>query len=284
MPILTYGSEIWICDFKMNFEKIDNSSFEKLQNMILKNILGVHGKASNLAVRCELGTMPVCIRSYKLLYKYFLRLQSFDEHPDSLHSILRAAFKEDQLLNSHNISSLTGTLSQVKKTIKLNDSCNSFIEFSDVLENFYKSKVLNELDHIKKNNSGKLLFYSKLFGDYILKDYLSFDMPKSLRSLLTRIRISAHPLNIETGRYSKPIIPSKERFCKFCTNEVEDELHFLFQCNTYNNIRIKYEIQTLNNTQIEDFMNPKTCQKTKKICNFIKEALSKRENQIAHQD
>ena len=30
-------------------------SLKKMQNVILKNILGVHGKSSNLATRCELG-------------------------------------------------------------------------------------------------------------------------------------------------------------------------------------------------------------------------------------
>ena len=50
--------------------------------MIFKNNLGVHGKASNLAVRTKMGSLPVCIKAYKILYKYYLRLQSFDEHPD----------------------------------------------------------------------------------------------------------------------------------------------------------------------------------------------------------
>jgi hypothetical protein len=42
-PILTYGPEVWITDFKPNFEVLD--SLKKTQNMILKNILGVHGKS-----------------------------------------------------------------------------------------------------------------------------------------------------------------------------------------------------------------------------------------------
>jgi hypothetical protein len=34
-PILTYGSEVWISDFKLNFDSIDKLPFEKVQNMII---------------------------------------------------------------------------------------------------------------------------------------------------------------------------------------------------------------------------------------------------------
>jgi hypothetical protein len=34
--IITYGSEVWISDFKSNFDTLDKIQFEKTQNMILK--------------------------------------------------------------------------------------------------------------------------------------------------------------------------------------------------------------------------------------------------------
>ena len=76
---------------------------------------------SNLAVRTEMGSLPVCIKTCKLLYKYYLRLQSFDEHPDSFHSILRAAYKEDSELSPCNKSAscLTNTLKMFKSILKL---------------------------------------------------------------------------------------------------------------------------------------------------------------------
>ena len=74
-PILTYGSEVWLSEFKPNFEAfIDKSKLDKTQNSIFKNILVVHGKSSNLAVRCELGTLPIRIKCYQLMYKYYERL------------------------------------------------------------------------------------------------------------------------------------------------------------------------------------------------------------------
>jgi hypothetical protein len=52
------------------------------------------------------------------------------------------------------------------------------------------------------------------------------NLTRSERSLLTKIRVSAHSLAIETWRYSRPKIPASERFCKFCKNVMEDEKHF----------------------------------------------------------
>ena len=61
---ITYGSEIWLTDFNLNLDTLDKLPFEKVQNMIFKNILGVHGKASNLAINAELGTFPACFISF----------------------------------------------------------------------------------------------------------------------------------------------------------------------------------------------------------------------------
>ena len=61
-------------------------------------------------------------------------------------------------------------------------------------------------------------------------------LPPYLRVPHTKLRISAHPLRIETGRYNLPApLSVEERVCWFCTEEpiVEDELHFLFNCHSY---------------------------------------------------
>ena len=55
---------------------------------------------------------------------------------------------------------------------------------------------------------------------------------------MTKLRISAHKLAIETGRYARPFIPSNMRKCLLCdSGEVEDEFHFLFNCTSPKNER-----------------------------------------------
>ena len=54
-----------------------------------------------------------------------------------------------------------------------------------------------------------------------------------LRRNFTKLRISAHNLAIETGRYTKPIqTPIEKRICFHC-KEIESEFHFIFNCSLY---------------------------------------------------
>ena len=54
IPIMTYGLEIWISEIKIDFNVIDKLLLEKIKNMIFKNILGVHSKASTLPYKLNL--------------------------------------------------------------------------------------------------------------------------------------------------------------------------------------------------------------------------------------
>lgn len=46
--------------------------------------------------------------------------------------------------------------------------------------------------------------------------------------MLTKFRISAHDLKIERGRYLG--LPVEERLCDLCKKNIEDEIHFMFNC------------------------------------------------------
>ena len=56
------------------------------------------------------------------------------------------------------------------------------------------------------------------------------------RKAMTRLRISAHRLAIETGRYTKT--PIEKRVCTTCEGQIiEDEYHFLMKCKRYDGAR-----------------------------------------------
>ena len=61
-------------------------------------------------------------------------------------------------------------------------------------------------------------------------------IPK-FRIALSKLRVSAHILEIEAGRWKKPTQTSREnRKCKIC-DVLEDEYHFLFECSLYDALR-----------------------------------------------
>ena len=52
--------------------------------------------------------------------------------------------------------------------------------------------------------------------------------------MLAKLRLSDHKLEIETGRYQRPKVDKDKRICRLWnTSEVENEIHFLMQCNPY---------------------------------------------------
>ncbi|CAC5412131.1 E3.1.11.2 [Mytilus coruscus] len=145
-------------------------------------------------------------------------------------NLLKSAFTEDKHLYSQKSSCWLQSLYKLKKLLYFDSLQVSYTAFEDSLKTFYKCKISNQLQHIKSNNTVKLRYYSRICSSFDLKAYLSFDIPKYERSLLTKIRISAHSFAIETGRYSKPKTLVTERFCKYCGDQVKDEDHFLLYC------------------------------------------------------
>ena len=61
------------------------------------------------------------------------------------------------------------------------------------------------------------------------------------RRVLSQIRLSAHCLHIQTGRYSGNRVDRNLRLCNICQNgDIEDEFHFIFICCKYEFIRKRY--------------------------------------------
>ena len=79
-------------------------------------------------------------------------------------------------------------------------------------------------------------FYSTFKKHYNLEEYLNLIKDPNQRRLSSKFRISNHKLEIEFGRYSD--VPRQERLCKYCNIlAVEDEFHFSFECEKYENLR-----------------------------------------------
>ena len=99
-----------------------------------------------------------------------------------------------------------------------------------------------------KNDGGKLELYCKIKQNFVMEPYLKQIKEFKLRRAMTAFRISAHKLEIETGRYIKckqngRYVPRDDRICAICEeNNVilkGDEEHALTSCLGFENERKK---------------------------------------------
>ena len=96
----------------------------------------------------------------------------------------------------------------------------------------------------------KLDTYFSVKKEFNTEPYLNLEK-FHLRKAICKLRLSAHNLLIEAGRYVKPrSLPRSERICKHCDLKcIENEFHFLSQCPLYETERtmLYNQINHLNN-------------------------------------
>ncbi len=56
---------------------------------------------------------------------------------------------------------------------------------------------------------------------------------RNSRKLFTKLRINAHDLLIEHGRYFQPILPVEDRLCTSC-KAIDEEVHFVMTFTAQN--------------------------------------------------
>ena len=120
--------------------------------------------------------------------------------------------------------------------------------FADPFINIYEVKKLRTLTYeifhqqwkLKLEGSTKCDTY-RLFKDKMkFEEYLLHPNRKE-RIAMAKLRISDHKLMIEVGRHRRPVIAREERLCYMCKDKVEDEIHFLTECNIYGSRNIFWD-------------------------------------------
>ena len=183
----------------------------------------------NAGVWGDTGRTPLGLSAIKLSLDYFQRVESLP--PDNLTSL---AFQEQKRMNRSWFSTLNSI----------------FINYGGLISNPGARRpgpraILSEMESSFKDmwllsvrSSSKLTFYSSINHSFKREGYLDLTS-KDARFNLTRLRISAHNLEIERGRYSN--IARDERLCKGCLiigiSSVDDEDHLLYDCTPHGGLR-----------------------------------------------
>ena len=188
--------------------------------------------------------------------------------------------KIDHIFNQNHVTAFQSKMEPTKSSTNLlipkmspnrsTSSLNLLNKFSNLKpakplpsKQFRPGHVLSYLkEHFKncweyeKSKSSKLSFYHTIKTNFQKEPYLDTIINPTYRYKTTQLRISAHDLEIETGRYSNT--PREARLCKWCLltlsdNLIEDEDHVLYHCDLYADLRKKL-INTLNQTSITHYI------------------------------
>ena len=103
----------------------------------------------------------------------------------------------------------------------------------------FKQRVIDEyLQEWNRdiNDNRVLIVYKAIKTTFSFEPYLETIVSRNLRTANTQIRICAHNLRIQTGRYDR--LERNLRLCQICdSNEIENEYHFLLKCSKFAQIK-----------------------------------------------
>ncbi len=253
-PVLLYGSEVWgafdtgnskltRCDPCFKVEKaFDNLLQEGVCIKFYKNLLGVYRTSDNNAIMGELGRYPLFFDVVSRMLKYWVRLEKL---PDD--KLLKEAYLCNEQLTQRGtwVNSIKFLLKELDlDTFWVNKPSDNRVvnKAKKLLQIRFQKCWQNNLFNDTRKAIGqkrKLRTYRKFKINFEMEDYLEVIKNSEHRLQLLKFRISSHKLHIETGR--SPHIPVEDRLCKVCnTNSVEDELHFLLNCNSYDELRDEF--------------------------------------------
>jgi hypothetical protein len=238
-PILTYGSDVWgsflMKGKSLDFSKLLDIEMEKCHKKFLRFAVGVNKRAPLTGLYGETGRYPIAIEMICNALKYVQRLQSMPEN-----SLLYQGYVESELVTNKN--AWLKNINRIKADININSADYSILEINKVFQDQYKNYwTANLFNDSNTTNGNKLRDYRKYKHHFRKEEYLSTLNSRKLRSSFAKLRLGAHKLHIETGRYSKEKLIPSERICKMCElNVCEDEFHFVMSCELYKDERANF--------------------------------------------
>ena len=134
-------------------------------------------------------------------------------------------------------------------------------------------------------NGNKLRTF-RLYKDRLsTENYVTANISRGERSVFAKLRSGTLPLEIETGRFKK--VPLAERRCTLCKSGIEDEIHFLVDCDFYNDLRynmlqhmtLEYE-QFTESPSLVKFIMIMLCPNVNLIANTVFKMFSRRKTYI----
>ena len=233
-PICLYGSEIWGAEFCNSSElpkilkNMEKLICEKINISMCRFTLGLHKKSQISAIRGELGRYPLGIDIIANLMKYRDALKKKDKGSILYKALLSCEKSSNKRINNKLWDQKCCLIQQHIEDTSFNLDFSKRKCVKTIFESHY-----NTYWRQKINLEKKMRTYCLFKERFVPEDYLQIHN-EAHRKALTRLRVSAHSLAIEKGRYTTPTTPVEDRICAHCPgNIIEDEFHFMMKCEKY---------------------------------------------------
>ena len=223
MSAMLYGCESWLNG--------DLKPVEKLYKWCIKQLLGVRKTTNNDVCLLELGLPPLRALVKAKQRNFFTKMW-----------IERIDFDSDPLMHAMRV--VLGYGDSMSRLVRDLSTVNT----NDVEEakNIMKSKILNSL-------SNRLVFYKSINPELNVHDVYTkhIKVNEIERISWTRLRLSAHSLAIERGRWNRRgrgRLPVEERLCS--CGQVQTESHIIENCPMSLQLRQANNISTVNDLML----------------------------------
>ena len=107
-------------------------------------------------------------------------------------------------------------------------------KFISILKTRLKDLYISEWSEGLRSHTS-LTLYREIKSTFEISPYLLKMKNRKYRNAIAKVRLSSHQLAIEKGRHAN--IERNERKCFQCTDEIEDEFHFILSCPVYEDLR-----------------------------------------------
>lgn len=218
LPVMEYAAGVW------GYKPYKT---EDVGNRAMRYFLGVNKFAPLHAVHGDMGWKPVDIGLKLCMLRLWNRVLSMDAE-----RIPKKVFLWEYDIGINN------WCSEVEQVM---DDINCSELYVDKLKcdiDYCETKLMHEYVHnwnVTRKEKPKLRTYNLFKKDFGVEKYVK-TCDKYLRSHIAQIRSGILPLNIELGRHRQILLENRK--CTVCnSSEIEDEFHFMCQCNFYSEER-----------------------------------------------
>ena len=222
MPIILYGSGVWET-YEYNPSKKSDEweklTIEAVQTQFIKHLIGINKSTTNIMDHGETGRYPLTMFIKLRAVKFVRHIMSQNKH-----KLFQIAYEnENSILNSNTQigqrPDICYFFAAIEKQISYDELLNN-VEILKCTHKRIKNRLRTYYEKIWKDmlvKTNKSLVCCKYKTEFKMESYLTQITNTSHRRALTKLRLSDHKLEIESGRHIIPKINRENRICKLCS-------------------------------------------------------------------